>query len=116
MPNLGIITGIITGEYVEIVKRRAKKLKMDEVHLGIGNKIAVVDEICKKYNLSYDEIAYIGDDINDLEVIQKVGFGCTVKDGMASIREAAEYITLAKGGEGAAREVVELILKAKRGI
>ena len=116
LKDAGIITGIITGENVEIVKRRAKKLKMDEVHLGIGNKIAVVDEICKKYNLNYDEIAYIGDDINDMEVIQKVGFGCTVKDGMPSIIEVADYATLAKGGEGAAREVAELILKSKRGI
>ncbi len=109
-----IITGIITGEDIQLVKRRAEKMKVDEVFLGIHNKLEILDQICAKYNLKYEEIAYIGDDINDLEVIQTVGFGCTVKDGMSCVKDVAKYITTAKGGEGAVREVVEKILLAQK--
>lgn len=110
----GIITGIITGENIELVRRRAEKMKVDEVYLGIQDKIKILNEVCAKHNLDYEEIAYIGDDINDLEVIKTVGLGCTVNDGMECVKEVAKVITKAKGGEGAVREVVELILKQSR--
>lgn len=106
----GIITGIITGEKTELVKKRAEKLKLDEIHLGIKNKAEVLDELIKKYNITYDEVAYIGDDINDLEVLSKVGFGCVVSDGLDKCKSIAKYITKIKGGEGALREVVDIIL------
>jgi YrbI family 3-deoxy-D-manno-octulosonate 8-phosphate phosphatase len=109
----GIITGIITGENIELVRRRADKMKVDEVFLGIQDKMKILNEVCSKYNLDYEEIAYIGDDINDLDVIKTVGLGCTVNDGMECVKEVAKVITKAKGGEGAVREVVEIILKAK---
>lgn len=109
----GIITGIITGENIELVRRRADKMKVDEVYLGIQDKMKILNEVCSKYNLDYEEIAYIGDDINDLDVIKTVGLGCTVNDGMECVKEVAKVITKAKGGEGAVREVVEIILKAK---
>lgn len=67
-----ILTGIITGENTNIVKRRAEKLKIDELHQGIKNKLNVLEELIKKYNFSYDEVAYVGDDINDIPVIEKV--------------------------------------------
>lgn len=107
----GIITGIITGEDIQLVKRRAMKMKVDEVYLGISNKMEILNEICTKYNLSYNEIAYIGDDINDLEVIQTVGLGCTVNNGMQCVKDVAQIITQANGGEGAVREIVEKILQ-----
>lgn len=110
----GLITGIISSENINLVKRRALKLNLDEIYIGVTNKIEIIDKICSKYDLKYDEIAYIGDDINDYEVINKVGFGCTVMDGMQSIKAIANYITNAKGGQGAVREVVELILNAKQ--
>jgi len=109
----GIITGIITGENIELVRRRAEKMKVDEVYLGIQDKIKILNEVCAKHNLDYEEVAYIGDDINDLEVIKVVGLGCTVNDGMECVKEVAKVITKAKGGEGAVREVVEIILKTK---
>lgn len=109
----GIITGIITGENIELVKRRAEKMKADVVYLGIQNKLDIIDKICSKYNLNYEEIAYIGDDINDLEVVRTVGLGCSVYDGMECVKEAAKIITKAKGGEGAVREVAEMILREK---
>lgn len=109
----GIRTGIITGENTDLVRRRGEKLKVNELYLGIKDKIKVIDNICYKYNIIYDEIAYIGDDINDLEVIKKVGFGCCVADGMDCVKEVARYICRSKGGQGAVREVAELILSCK---
>jgi len=107
----GIITGIITGENVELVKRRAIKLKIDELHVGVKDKTVILDEICKKYNVDYINVAYIGDDINDFEIIKKVGFGCCVNNAMECVKEVADYITKLNGGEGAVREVAEIILK-----
>lgn len=107
----GILTGIITGEDRELVRNRATKMKVNEVYMGVQNKYEVLTKICKKYNLQFNEVAYIGDDINDSEVIKAVGYGCSVADGMESIKEIADYITKCKGGEGAIREVAETILQ-----
>ncbi|MCM8711379.1 acylneuraminate cytidylyltransferase [Clostridium sp. SYSU_GA19001] len=109
----GIKTGIITGENRKLVENRAVKMKIDELHMGISNKLEVINNICKKYNISLNEIAYIGDDINDIEVIEAVGFGCCVNDAMQLVKETAKYITKANGGQGAVREVAELILMHK---
>jgi len=72
-----------------------------------------VKKLAEDYNIELSEIAYIGDDINDLESIKMVGFGCSVSDGISEVKEAARYVTKAKGGEGALREVADLIIKAK---
>lgn len=110
----GIITGIITGEDVELVKRRAKKLKVDELHMGIRNKLQTLREICDRRNLSLDRILYIGDDINDMETIRAVGVGCAVINAGKSVKEAADYVTMARGGAGAFREVAELVLSGEK--
>jgi len=114
LQRAGIVVGIITNEPVELVKRRAAKLKLDEVHIGVTDKLALIDELCEKYSLSRHEIAYIGDDVLDLPVIVAVGFGCSVADGMPEVRAAAAYVTRAGGGQGAVREVAELILASRR--
>jgi N-acylneuraminate cytidylyltransferase len=108
----GYLTGIITGEDVRLVKRRAEKLKVDILYMGVANKIEILHRICEEYHLKMDEIAYIGDDINDLEVVKAVGLGCTVHNGMECLKEVAGYITKSKGGEGAVREIVELLLNS----
>ncbi len=110
LKEAGFITGIITGEDINLVKRRANKMKLDFVYLGIKNKIEIIEKICTEFNLQKNEIAYIGDDINDLEVIEQVGFGCSVADGMKSVKSIADYVTTAKGGRGTVREVAEIIL------
>ncbi|MFD3271567.1 HAD-IIIA family hydrolase [Paenibacillus dendritiformis] len=106
----GYITGIITGENRELVKRRAMKMRVDEVHVGIHDKVQLMKEMMGKYNLKAEEIAYIGDDINDLEVIRLVGLGCSVSDGMDIVKQAASFVTKAAGGNGAVREIAELLL------
>ena len=109
----GIKFGIITGENIQIVHRRAEKLKADVCYIGATDKASVLDEICNKFQLSYNEIAYIGDDLNDLEILNRVGLPCSVVSATQLAKQAAIYITQAKGGEGALREVAEVILNAK---
>lgn len=109
----GYITGIITGEDIQLVRKRAEKLKVDFVYLGVENKMSVINQICQKYRLSFEEIAYIGDDINDLDVIENVGFGCSVSDGVELVKKKSDYVTQAKGGAGAFRELVSLIDTAR---
>lgn len=108
--NKGIITGIVTSEDVQLVRNRAKKLKLDIVECGVKDKLALVKELANQYHISLEEILYIGDDINDLEVIKHVGIGCSVADGMLEVRNAADYVTRVCGGEGAIREICEKII------
>ena len=84
---------------------------MEELHMGISNKLTVVKEICARRGISLEEVAYIGDDINDIEVIRAAGFGCSVTNGMEEVKAAAKYVTKTPGGSGAVREIADLILK-----
>jgi len=111
--NIGIDTIIITGENTDLVKRRAKKLGINEVYLGIKDKKSLVCEIAKNRRVELNEIAYIGDDINDLETIDSVGLGCCVSNAIKCVKDVSQYITSAKGGEGALRELAELIINNK---
>ncbi len=110
----GIVGGIITSENVDLVRRRAVKLQLEEVHLGVKDKLALVKELCDKYGISLEEVAYIGDDVMDIPVIEAVGFGCSPADGIDYVKATARHVTTAKGGEGVVREVAELILAAVR--
>lgn len=106
-------TIIITGEESGSVRARAEKLKMKEYYLGVKKKEEVLLEILKKHNLTVDEIAFVGDDSNDVEIMKLVGFKATPSDGMNFIKEIADYICENKGGNGAFREVAELIISSK---
>lgn len=110
--EVGVETGIITGEVSEIVLRRAEKLKITEVHLGAKDKVAVFNEIVQRLNLSSEQIAYIGDDHNDLGVIKLAGLSATPADAMPDVAFYADHITKLKGGKGAFREFAELIIYA----
>ena len=110
----GILTGIITSESVDLNRRRAEKLKLDILEAGCEDKASAVKRICQEYEIRLENVVYIGDDINDLEAIRLAGFGCCPADALPLVKEAADYITVAKGGEGVIREVAELVLKAER--
>lgn len=107
----GIITGVITGEKRELNSRRAKKLNLDIIEQGVNDKLAKIEELCKKYDVDIRNVLYIGDDINDLEAIKAVGFGCSVANGLDIVKKDAKYVTKKSGGEGAVREICELIIK-----
>ena len=105
-----IIPAIITTENSKIVIMRARKLKIGEVYVGVEDKIKVIEELIKKYNLDFNEIAYIGDDINDLPVLEKVGLSFAPNDAIPEIKQIVDYVTSKKGGDGAVREAVDFIL------
>lgn len=106
----GIITGIITSEDVELNRRRAAKLKLDILESGCKDKLTVIKSICNERGLGLNNVCYIGDDINDIEVIKAVGFGCCPSDAIQEVKDVAKYITNASGGTGVIREVVEKII------
>lgn len=109
----GIITGIVTSESIELNRRRAEKLKLDVLEVGCKDKATVIDKLCMKYGVTPENVAYIGDDINDMLAIKMVGFGCAPADAIPQIKAVADYVTKAKGGEGVIREVAELVLGSK---
>ena len=111
----GIKVVLITSENTQLVKRRAKKLKVDALYQGIRDKAAAIQELTAKYGISRQEIAYIGDDVNDLAALRAVGLAITVADGLPENKKVADYVTQARGGEGAVREVAMLVLAAKAG-
>jgi len=111
--GIGIITAIITSENTKLVERRAKKLKIDHLFQGIDKKLETLERLLDELDLSLSDVAYIGDDVNDLDVLRAVGFPVTVQDGMKQNKALAKYITEKKGGEGAVRELANLILEAQ---
>jgi 3-deoxy-D-manno-octulosonate 8-phosphate phosphatase (KDO 8-P phosphatase) len=111
----GIITAIITMENTQIVARRGQKLKIPEVFQGITKKAEVLALLSEKYRISYEEMAYIGDDVNDLPALRLVGFSAAPADGIEEVRNTVHYVCQKKGGEGAVREICDKILRAKAG-
>jgi 3-deoxy-D-manno-octulosonate 8-phosphate phosphatase (KDO 8-P phosphatase) len=110
LQHAGIIVAFITKEKTAIVERRGAKLAVSEVHQGVDDKLAVLRQVVEKYELTLAEVAYIGDDVNDLEVLEAVGFSAAPADAMAAVLNVVDYVGTKKGGEGAVREVADLIL------
>ncbi len=111
---LNIETGLITGENSEIVRRRVEKLGIREYHPGSIDKYPILKKILKNRNLSTEEIAYIGDDSNDMEIMQQSGLSACPADAFMPIREIAHLIMDNKGGQGAFREFAEIIIYYKK--
>lgn len=109
----GIKTAIITRELSKIVAIRARKLKINDVYQGINNKIMAFNDLSTKYNLKYEEMAYIGDDLPDIPVLNVAGLSICVKDSILEVKKVSHYITKKNGGQGAIREAVNLILEAQ---
>ncbi len=106
----GIITGIITGEDSQIAYQRALKLHMEEIHLGIKNKLICVKEICDRLNILPSQTAYVGDDINDIDVMEYVGYAFTVPNAEEAVKKYAYYVCQRGGGKGAIRDIAEKIM------
>lgn len=109
----GIPTIIVTKEKTQMVKKWAKKMNIEYVYDGIQKKETIVKIISKKYNVKTSEIGYIGDDINDIELLKMVGFSATPKDGVLEAQKIVHYICKKNGGEGAFREVADIVLRHK---
>lgn len=109
----GIDTGIVTGELSPSVARRADKLKITQLHLGIRDKRGRLEEVLSAGGWSWDELAFIGDDVNDLEVLKKVGLSGCPGDAMAAVCDIVHYRCAAPGGHGAFREFAEWIISLR---
>ena len=108
-----IIAGIISGENSPIVTARATKLNLAHCYLGVADKLEMIAKICKAEHVEMNEIAYIGDDLNDLCLAGKVGLFLCPADSCEQTAERSDYICRHKGGDGAFREAVEMLLKWK---
>ena len=114
LQRAGIITAIVTQERTKLVARRAEKLAIPELHQGVMDKLSLVREMAARHGLTLSQVAYIGDDINDLETLKAVGFSASPADGLPDIVAAVDYVCQKKGGEGAVREIIEMILRAQQ--
>ena len=113
LQRAGFITAIVTQERTKLVARRAEKLAIPELHQGVMDKLSCVREMAARHGLILSQVAYIGDDINDLETLEAVGFSATPADGMPLVAGVVDYVCQKKGGEGAVREIIEMILEAQ---
>jgi 3-deoxy-D-manno-octulosonate 8-phosphate phosphatase (KDO 8-P phosphatase) len=111
--SMGILTGFITGRRSPAVEQRAKELKVRFVCLGQAAKTRAYEECMTLAGVTEDEIAYLGDDLPDIPLARRSGLGVCVADGALELKRVCHYTTQRRGGRGAAREVVELILKAQ---
>ena len=109
----GIITAIITARNNATVEHRAKNLKFTELHQGVKYKYPVLEEIMKKYNLTSDNVAYMGDDLPDICILEKVGLACCPADAVEEVRDRCDFIAMRDGGRGAVRELCDFILRAQ---
>ena len=109
--KLGIEFGIITGRKSELVEIRAKELKIKYLYQGISEKTVILEEIMKKTGLAKEEIAYMGDDLNDVLIMKQVGLSGAPKDAANEVIQIADFISEKNGGSGALMEFVEHILK-----
>jgi 3-deoxy-D-manno-octulosonate 8-phosphate phosphatase (KDO 8-P phosphatase) len=109
---LEIPLAIMTGEDTQIVQRRADKLKIERVFLGVKDKLCLAKELCAKMNISLAEVAFIGDDINDLELLQQVGFSAVPVNAPLYVKDQVDLVLATKGGDGAFREFVEYLVQS----
>lgn len=109
----GFKIGFITGRHSDAVEHRAKKLGVDYLYRNVSDKVAICENIIKEEGLSMGEVAFMGDDLQDLALLRRVGLAVTVPNARDEIKQEAHIITESKGGEGAVRDVIELLLKEK---
>ena len=108
--QLGIPVGILTGEYTEIVRRRAEKLKIDYLYLGAKDKVTIAVDLCNQLGISLHDVAYIGDDLNDMKLLRLVGWAGVPSSAPEYVKSLANVKLEKKGGEGVFREFVETII------
>jgi len=109
----GIKSGVITGRRHETTVSRARNLGMDYFYQGFLTKLGPLEDVLKRENISAEEVAFMGDDLTDLPLLEKVGLAVTVPNAVPVVKEAAHFITSRVGGDGAYRELVDLIITAQ---
>jgi 3-deoxy-D-manno-octulosonate 8-phosphate phosphatase (KDO 8-P phosphatase) len=113
LKRANIDVAIITGRESDVVSHRAQELGIDSVYQNIHNKLEVYEAILEEKGLKDGEVGFVGDDLVDLPLLRRVGFAAVVADGVEELKPYADYVSRNRGGRGAVREVIELILKAQ---
>ena len=113
LSSSGLITTIITARNNGTVEHRAKILGIKELYMGAKNKLIALEELMKKYNLKSSEISYMGDDLPDICVLERVGLKCCPNDAVDEVKKVCNFVSSKGGGKGAVRELCDFILKAK---
>ena len=111
--HAGFITAIITARNNGTVKHRAENLHITELYQGQKYKLPALEEIMKKYDLTYEQVSYMGDDLPDLCILEKVGLKCCPNDAVDEVKSVCNFISSKDGGRGAVRELTDFILDAQ---
>ncbi len=111
--NAGFITAIITARNNGTVKHRAENLRITELYQGQKYKLPALEEIMKKYNLTFEQVAYMGDDLPDICILEKVGLKCCPNDAVDEVKSICNFVSSKDGGRGAVRELTDFVLDAQ---
>ena len=114
--RVGVKTGLVSGRAEDFVRRRAEELRMAEIHLGVKHKGPLIDEIIARLGVDRERVAFVGDDVNDLPALARVGVPIAVADAHVGLVSRVRFQTRASGGQGAVREVADAILGPDRWI
>ena len=110
----GVKMALLSGRFSKSTEYRAQELKIEQVYNGYTDKLKTYQELKEKLGLQDEEIAFVGDDLPDVPVLKQVGFPMTVKNAQPEVKKLVDYVTRLPGGQGAVREIINLILKAKK--
>ncbi|MDP8315766.1 MAG: HAD hydrolase family protein [Candidatus Celaenobacter antarcticus] len=111
LQQTALVSVVVSGKKTEIVMKRMKVLNIPHVYLGIRNKLSTVENIMRELDATFEEVIFMGDDWNDMPVLEKVGCAITVPEASREIKDVCAYVTENHGGSGAVREAIEWILK-----
>jgi 3-deoxy-D-manno-octulosonate 8-phosphate phosphatase (KDO 8-P phosphatase) len=109
----GVPVAFISGRESACVRRRAKEILVEDVHLGIHDKVAVLNGLVEKYDITMENVLFIGDDLNDLPALAAAGLSAAPADGVQDVIERVDFVTKRMGGKGAIREMIELVMKSQ---
>ena len=114
--NSGVVTAIITARNNGTVQHRAENLKFDEIHQGAKNKLETLSQILNKYGFTFEEVAYMGDDLPDICILEKVGLSTCPFDAVDEVKSVVKFVSSKNGGKGAVRELCDLVVKNKNNL
>lgn len=113
MVRNGYMTAVITGRRNGTVDRRAEDLRFTEVYQGVKNKLPILEGIMQKYELSFDEVSYMGDDEPDIPILEKVGISACPSDAVENVKKICNFVSTKEGGHGAVRELCDFVFENK---
>lgn len=111
LKKYNIKTAIITGRRSEIVQRRAEELDINYLYQGVNDKFICLKQLIETVNCSYEDVVYIGDDVNDQPCMEKVGLSCCPADAHENVKKIVKHVAQRRGGQGAVREVIDMIIR-----